>query len=947
MTANSNATQTALVVSTAQVSLGALMINRTSYKNSGMILFSSGVSGFYYLYRSSQQFDWRDYGLLSLRGGLSGLCSGALGALSKGASLVSHVFSGAINGGVLEVSAQMIVDGELTDYQAILKKVWQGGVTGMAGGISGEFVGSLLPKAAGLKQGMFAQAATSGASSAGNKIATNWFEGKPFFVDVKEATIMGGAVGAALTWLQSAQFEKLNAEKALEELQADSNRPLEKLKQAQQRVSQAQELLDAFIKKSDQEIQHLIGQGYRAKIGGRFASSQAEIKAAYLQGKLVEWWPSRSNPSPEQSQIRCIQKTPHLANLQRAEQNLLSKQGLVLQFQAHRNPYKDLPAVSLWGVFSEESVSFVDCDLNELIEHVVLVHAIAHAAILKHSDFDNHRIGDPDYVIEFVLQKSFSPDGTFGLHLDLEKRQFSGEFECRPQTHWAWNQLVQPHRGAHRDEWEKAQIVILEPLSAFERSPGNRPYAVSPYDSQVFNPVRLSDRSTILVPDHFVEKLQSYLKEFRGKIIGFDAAMSLRKAVMKALQDHYPKIWHICDSKGNELGDQEHFTNAGFEDETCLKTLDGQVHVLMRKSGERSEDLISRFMKAYRRKEKRWIGLHCNSTTYWLESEVFFDLLKEFKTDRSKVKDHPLCAVHIKGAINSSTVGILKAFEFHQKLQNESIAQTGCCSVANYVLKEAIFADIYSLLFAEYSEKNLELTALDLQMMITPAYSNYKRALNKLQEACHDQNQAREALDEYLALMREQLEKKLAMHLQERGADSLASLFEKQQDWLKLHHLEICDFTRLIGDCLFDNVIAQAEDLVSKTATQLRQDLVKFMEENSSEYASKPEYQERNYLEVAEGGKAVVFNNWNEYLACILQPQVWATELEIQALAAHLQRPIVLISLDAVPKIYNEPGKNKPIFLNHKNWNHYESCRPVNPKTSQEVYNEIKNEAHY
>ena len=77
------------------------------------------------------------------------------------------------------------------------------------------------------------------------------------------------------------------------------------------------------------------------------------------------------------------------------------------------------------------------------------------------------------------------------------------------------------------------------------------------------------------------------------------------------------------------------------------------------------------------------------------------------------------------------------------------------------------------------------------------------------------------------------------------------------------------------------------------------------------------------------------------------QPQVWGTELEIQALASYLDCPIVLLTVGMQPKIYNSESKNLPLFLHHLNDNHFEACIRLKGLTIKDVYNGIKSQPHF
>jgi hypothetical protein len=172
----------------------------------------------------------------------------------------------------------------------------------------------------------------------------------------------------------------------------------------------------------------------------------------------------------------------------------------------------------------------------------------------------------------------------------------------------------------------------------------------------------------------------------------------------------------------------------------------------------------------------------------------------------------------------------------------------------------------------------------------------------------------------------------------------LANKLSRQIGWLSEYGLDAEDFTIKIGDCLFDNVVAQLPS-GSPSSQQLRQNVVRFLSEHSDEYAEKMNYDER--LLVGEGIDSVHFETWEHYLEGMNRPQVWATELEINALSTLLDCPFILLALGAKPKIYNPEGKNAPIFLHHVRGNHFEACTPFKGLKTQDVYNAIKNKDHY
>jgi hypothetical protein len=782
--------------------------------------------------------------------------------------------------------------------------------------------------------------------------------------------------------------------------------------------------------------------------------------------------------------------------------------------QAAQNAYQELcqeqDCIGVFGIGNKsQPVSYVDCDMDELISHVVLVHAICQDTILhypnyKYDKFNNDQSdNDPsqlqNYIALFLVENALTPNGTVGSHLQLEKRKLSAEFASRPQIHWAWNQLVQPNSGAPGEGWEEATVAILETLSAFENSHPHKPFAVAPYDTQTFGSVRLSEKTTLLVPAAIVSETRKHLNSetgFKGQIVGYDPSKKLRTAVMEALVAHYPETWHVCDPNGRLLGQTARKTTTGYENKTCLKTAKGEVHILLHEEGLSPEEQPSQAMQNYRSRAKRFIGLHIHSTTAWLEKKPYFLLLKVFTNNKAVLKNCPVFAAHVTtiGRLSAEealkmfkdvlkalkgyeyllkdvnpragcwTAGVLEAFDFYQKLIEGSNPQTGCCIVANYVLKEAISADLASLSFQKYPEDTFKLSALDLQIIVASILPTVTKLLNRIKEqADKDPKQAFALFTEYCALLKEcltdirqakqeaayglskvedsQIEERIEIdftHAQREwdqikvpdnvefdlrnswplesplndyvdkivrllpsNTDGLKQLYHqlslsrpalnglegkkehyrlnvlcsviqevlqekiylslrkistisplaaglaRHEEWLRDYQLEIRDYTQKIGDCLFDNFIAQASDLSSKTANELRQDVVSFMRANPIEYQSKPEYQKQNFLEIGDGAEALLFDGWESYLGCVAQPQVWATELEINALSTLLQRPIVLLSVGALPKIYNSNGPNPPIFLNHKNWNHFESCVSSNPAALMKTYQKILEEPHY
>ncbi|MGH2612630.1 MAG: hypothetical protein ACRDFB_06220, partial [Rhabdochlamydiaceae bacterium] len=446
-------------------------------------------------------------------------------------------------------------------------------------------------------------------------------------------------------------------------------------------------------------------------------------------------------------------------------------------------------------------ISYTKSDISELISHVVLVHAECqdNGARYYPEEFDWTQVDDKHYPSLFTLQKMLTSDGTIGQHLQLEKQEFSGGFIARPQMHWAWNQLVQPNSGAPLGGWEDATVAILEPLSTFESS-RYKPFAVAPYDTQTFGPVHLSETSTILVPAAIVAKVQAHLTSFKGRVVGYDSdSKKLRTAIIDTLDTTYPATWHACDEHGKLIGKEAHYSVTGYTTKTCIKTTDGKVHVLLHNEGLKTEEQPFQAMQEYHNQSKRHIGLHCHSVTYWLEDKPYFIILKEFKENKAVVKNCPLffagsvkevrslSSEKILEALNSYrnllqgstsrtdcyTVGALEAFNFYQKIIQDSTPQTGSDIVANYVLQEAIFADITSLFFQMHPEDSFGLSIFEARLIIPPMLPRLKKLLKQIKKHIDssDLQQALELFTQYRLLLQQCL-----VNMQEAKEETVSTL---------------------------------------------------------------------------------------------------------------------------------------------------------------------------
>jgi|GEM_PF-2025490 len=1020
----------------------------------GTCLTSAGISGGNYAYSNNNaSYKAEKFVQQSVYGGLAGLISGGFGTLAQGSGFLttigSQVLGGAAGNGIV---AALESSGE-TRQKEVVNKTIAGALGSGASSAIGMATHHIMNQTRGIQSAIeswavlksrslgadtfdsllwpvfvtigfiiFKKFAQGGLTAMSSRIVTNFYERRHWNYHLQESTVVGAATGTAL-----GVGEVVNGFYMVYERDA-----LLELRDPERERGANNDVLEI---KLNQRIQ----QGERAS-----QLNESSMKQNFL---------------------------------------VLSERDIIKK------------------ALSTKPVSYIDCDRNELISHVILVQALSSESGSRYyeNEFDwAEDIRNSDYSTLFTFRKLITPNGTIGHHLDMEKRQYAEGFLTRPQTHWAWNQLVQPHG---KGNWEKDKIAVFEPLSEFENS-SFKPYAVAPYDTQSFMPIHLSKRSIIIVPNSMLGQVRDHLTNFRGQVVGYDPSKNLRTAILDTLSDRYPEAWHVCDEKGNLIGHQAHETPGGYETKTCLKTSDGQIHILFHNSGKHPSDQHSQAMKEYRT-ETRFIGLHNESTTYWLESRPYFMSLKEVTLKNIEfLKKCPLFfAANVKEVCSLSrdrvsevlkpyvglitvdqdrrasfiqtlnelktdaySAGVLEAFHFYQTLVGESTAQTGSYSTADYVLKEAIFADIMSLFFNTSSGENFTLSVPELQLIIEPIFPMLKKLIKQTKSHVDNKanKEASETFNQYRVLLQEclsdavrakietvdalkkvgnnssssleidfasaesawndvplpqhiefdlksnwpfppkleayvekimtllpteldqlqqlyynlrsayqglngtdvkreqywlnvlstltQYQHQAKLYLRKRNMNDnraiLLDLLTRHASWLQNHHLQIYDATKRIGDCLFDNIIAQARDISSKTADELRKALIEFMRTNPKEFHNKPDYKEKNWLEVAEGGDGYIFTDWNSYLTCLGTSQVWATELEVHALSILLERPIVLISAKAKPKIYNPEGRNTPIFLNHKNENHFESCRPVGLQ-SHEIYQKILQEPHY
>lgn len=391
-----------------------------------------------------------------------------------------------------------------------------------------------------------------------------------------------------------------------------------------------------------------------------------------------------------------------------------------------------------------------NCSLKEMVPHIVLVHAILPDSIWNGEgeltkELDVNKIEDKNYMASFTIQKILTSDGRIGRHLQFNNGEFTRGLEDRPHIHWCWNQLVPPNR---KNSWEEARIAVLEPLSTFEDSTDHKPYGVAPYDTLIFGEHCLSERSIVLVPKPILKIVRSHLCAYKGKVIGYDPAKTLRVAIFEKLNKKYPNTWHVCTEKGQPLGPyQQSPTETGCRAKTFIRKEDGTVlHLLQGESRAKSQS-----MKEYLA-SKRFIGLHHNSTTIWVEDRPYFKLLKKFTKQHDTVvnrsyfgnQEYYRFAGHVDSAEDVERLVVLKAFNLAQSL-NEYDPATNAQNFAKYIMRETMHADLVSCC----SPSDAPLSFLDARLILNIHYDSLMRSLDNLSECLKSEERKEEAFTHF------------------------------------------------------------------------------------------------------------------------------------------------------------------------------------------------------
>ncbi|MGH2613019.1 MAG: hypothetical protein ACRDFB_08245, partial [Rhabdochlamydiaceae bacterium] len=529
---------------------------------------------------------------------------------------------------------------------------------------------------------------------------------------------------------QQAQEHAKQTEQKIQEIQSSINQKQTELKIAEDTLNLQRQSVDQTQTelKAAQEVQ--LKQTELKIAQNQLRSYQQEIQQTQQDMSDIQGVIKTLEQQTSQFEAKLQEELKTLQEVLSRESGLtnLSKEQQAVIHKAQQDYDKFLhEQAKSYLHLQTDPVSYIedDCTLQELIPHIVLVQALNHVGAPDHLAMKMFECETEKDRLICYIKGIITPEGVIGYHLQLERREFSGELAKRPHMHWSWNQLVQPNSGGN---WEEARIAILEPLSVFENSTYYKPFGVAPYDTLTFGSHHLSNKSILLVPESIVDEARSYLPAFRDQIVPCNG--KLRSAVIHTLKACYPETWHICDEKGNLIGETMKYSTGGYNHVTCLRKTDGQVVILLRNEGvERNEgvrtpeeredikDLHSTALKDYY-KSKRFIGLHIHAVTVWIEDNPYFQALKEFKENHAKVRNHPLFAGSVKDIHGLAQLGVLQALELYHKLLRFD-TKTGVIEVVDYYINEAMYADLVSLFYQMYPSANFDLTALDVKMIFT------------------------------------------------------------------------------------------------------------------------------------------------------------------------------------------------------------------------------------
>lgn len=339
------------------------------------------------------------------------------------------------------------------------------------------------------------------------------------------------------------------------------------------------------------------------------------------------------------------------------------------------------------GKLEEEDESSKD-PWTELSRHVVLTHAMggdtftglfnADPTIAERCDLDN-----PDPV---VIQNILASDGTLGTHLSVA--DVRNPFPQRPHIHWAWNQLVQSHVNG---SWENSFLCVLEPMTEVDTN-GNI-FGIAPYDTFSFGSHTLSPRSMIVVREDLAETAQQHLKDYKGTIASYPRTKTCRNAIIDALKQHFPEVWHVATKDGREVGKTAKKTGAGYLSTTNLKRADRSVVQIISKSGSTQHPRDDAAVTSAR--SHKFVGLHMNAPTYRLENDPCLKALSATSVTKRNVDDNQYCVTDAISAWNFDKLAVAKASDVYK--QTTAYNNRAATNFMQRYLHKALFMDYLSL----------------------------------------------------------------------------------------------------------------------------------------------------------------------------------------------------------------------------------------------------------
>ena len=379
--------------------------------------------------------------------------------------------------------------------------------------------------------------------------------------------------------------------------------------------------------------------------------------------------------------------------------------------------------------------------MTNFTRRIVLVHPLQHNSILDLMyklgkdhlvayDTVKDEIDLPRTTVNAVIVDDtiLKDDAIIGSHLAFNVHQYTQSFVDRPHIHWWWNGLFQANSGG---DWENSLVAFLEPLDAVEKVMG-----CAPYDTMTMGPHKLSENSCIVVPHDSVEPLQTRLKDYQGKIVGFDpASESIRSAINRILKENYPHSYTLTGKGGYDINqvamsdgkrnfnyplatERGYNCSTGYFEHISLQIDSEEPIPLLR--GE-NEPLMEEY-KLY--SSGRFIGLHSHSPTD-VESNHLIKLLRTVSISPNKI--HRYAKHFISQSTKLNDLCVLEAFKVYEKLMAYAPI-TGMHDYATYLLKKALIADLRSI--HSDAQGNLNFQLNDLQNLID---CNYQRIVNRLE----------------------------------------------------------------------------------------------------------------------------------------------------------------------------------------------------------------------